>query len=98
MNEDILQIGIYKATLIPSYVYRDGMLYTKVAIGEHIHSSKATRNAGKYKIYVNSFPRCAQPYSTYYIANTENGKVYRYEALHYLTGTLNEFVNILKEM
>ena len=78
------------------FTYKDGALYRNVAAGQILDRRRATRNAGRFKIYVDSFPNAALPYSNYYIADTKTGKVYDMEVLHILGGTLNKITEELK--
>jgi len=64
------------------YVYEDGALCRNVAAGKIKDRVRPTRVAGKYKIYVDSFPDAALPYSVYHIADTETGNVVDLEVTH----------------
>ena len=61
------------------YVYRGGILYYVSISGEQPSDSRVYRNAGRYKIYLDSFRGAALPYSNLYVADTETGKVYKNE-------------------
>lgn len=78
------------------YTYKDGALYRNVAAGQILDRTRPTRNAGSYKVYVDSFPDAELPYSVYYIADTNTGKVYRLELTHTCSGNLKNLVEELK--
>ena len=62
--------------LTDNYIYQDGVLKVYSAAGLNKANYPVYRLAGNYKIYLNSFRDAALPYSTMYIADTEQGKVY----------------------
>ena len=81
------------------YTFKDGALYRNVAAGQVLDRKRATRNAVKFKIFVDSFPNAALPYSMYYIANTETGEVFKLEVLHGTShNRLNDLVEELKQL
>lgn len=81
------------------YTWKDGALYRNVAAGQFFDRKRPTRNAGKFKIFVDSFPNAALPYSVYLIANTETGEVFTMEVLHQTSfNRLNDLVEELKQL
>ena len=79
------------------YEFKDGALYRNAVAGQFLDRTRATRNAGDYKIYIDSFPSAALPYSVYRIADTKTGKVYTFELTHYTSfGVLDKIVAELK--
>ena len=79
------------------YTYKEGALYRNVVAGQVLDTKRPTRVAGKYKIFVDSFPRATLPYSKFHIANTETGKVYSVESIHGTGISLKQVVEELKE-
>lgn len=86
-----------KADLTDGYEYKDGALYRNAAAGQFLDSKRPTRVVGKWKIYVNSFPDAAYPYSVARIADSETGEVYRFEFPQGY-GILKDIVEHLKSM
>ena len=80
------------------YVLKSDGLYRNANAGQFLDRSKATRNAGNFKIFVDSFPNAALPYSTYYIASKKDGKVYTMQITHgSIEGALDKIVEELKK-
>lgn len=57
------------------YIYKNGKLHFVSQTGEHPEDTRVYRNAGRYKIYLQSF-KCALPYTNVIVADTQTGKVY----------------------
>lgn len=94
-----LTTGDIKAHETNYYIFKDGALYRNAYAGQFLERTRPTRNAGKYKVYVDSFSDVALPYSKYHIANTESGKVYDAEIVHgIIDNPLGKIVEVLKEM
>lgn len=86
--------------LTDTYVYRDNLLQVWTAAGLRKAGYRVYRLAGNYKIYINSFPNAALPYSTMYVADTEMGRVYVTELTHNTGGNkrdIDELVEWLRE-
>ena len=83
-----------------SRYYKDGKLFWKAVAEDRVEDTRVYRTAGRYKIYINSFPEAALPYSTLLIADTETGQVYQREVTHSTSDfrrDLNELVEWLRE-
>ena len=70
--------------LVPStyYIFKDGKLGWRSINGEHFDNQKPYRNAGRYKIYINSFRGAQLPQSKLLIVDTETGVVYERSVTH----------------
>ena len=70
--------------LVPSnyYIFKNGKLGWRSVTGEHFDNQKPYRNAGRYKIYLNSFRDAQLPQSDLLIADTETGVVYKRSVTH----------------
>ena len=55
--------------------YENGKLHFKTKTGWSDENDRPVRNAGDYKIFARHFD-CALPYTHYYIANVNNGRVF----------------------
>ena len=71
-----------KGIRIDSNFYRNGKMWYRAAAGEFPDDTRVYRNAGKYKIFINSFPDLGLPQSNLYVADTKTGKVYKRSVLH----------------
>lgn len=86
--------------LASNYTYHDGELFYRSISGELPNGSRVYRNAGRYKIYIDSFSGAQLPYSKLRIADTVTGNVYEREVTHGTTDfkyDLAELVDWLKE-
>ena len=70
--------------LVPStyYIFKNGKLGWRSINGEHFDNQKPYRNAGRYKIYINSFRDAQLPQSKLLIVDTETGVVYERSVTH----------------
>ena len=82
--------------LTDNYVYRDNLLQVWSAAGLRKTGYRVYRLAGNYKIYINSFPDAALPYSTMYVADTEMGKVYVTELTHNMGGNKRDIDELVE--
>lgn len=81
------------------YFYKNGKLYRRTVAGEFPEDDRIYRNAGRYKIYLNSFRDAALPYSKLMIADSNTGKVYEKEVTQGITDfrqNITELVEWLK--
>lgn len=81
------------------YFYKNGKLYRRTVAGEFPEDDHIYRNAGRYKIYLNSFRDAALPYSKLMIADSSTGKVYEKEVTQGITDfrqNITELVEWLK--
>ena len=98
-STDSFQVDGYTFEKTNYYKLIDGAMHRNVAAGLIRENRRPFRVAGKYNVYIDSFPDAALPYSTYYVANKETGDVYTTEVLQYMgTGRrlIKELVNYLK--
>lgn len=80
--------------------YKNGKLFWRAAAGDSAENTRVYRTAGRYKIYINSFPDAALPYSVLLIADTQTGQVYQREVTQGMGDfkrDLNELVEWLSE-
>lgn len=70
--------------LVPSnyYIFKNGKLGWRSVNGEHFDNQRPYRNAGRYKIYINSFGDAQLPQSKLLVVDTETGLVYTRSVLH----------------
>ncbi len=59
-----------------SRFYKNGKMWYKSQAGERPEDNRVYRNAGRYKIFINSFPGLASPQSRLFVADSETGKIY----------------------
>lgn len=64
------------------HIYKDGKFGWKSVNGEHFDNQRPYRNAGRYKIYLDSFRGAQLPQSRLYIVDTETGIVYEKSIIH----------------
>lgn len=64
------------------YIFKDGKLGWRSVNGEHFDNQRPYRNAGRYKIYVNSFGDAQLPQSSLLVADTQTGVVYKRTVHH----------------
>ena len=77
-----------------SRTYKNGKMWYRAVAGEHPEDNRVYRNAGRYKIFINSFPSAALPYSILFLADSETGKIYREE----ITQGTSDFRSDLAEL
>lgn len=77
-----------------SRTYKGGKMWYKAAAGEHPEENRVYRNAGRYKIFINSYPDAGLPYSILFIADSETGKIYRKQ----ITQGIGDFRRDLAEL
>lgn len=63
-------------------IFKDGKFGWKSVNGEHFDNQRPYRNAGRYKIYLDSFGGAQLPQSHLYIVDTETGTVYEKNIIH----------------
>ena len=74
-----------KPDLLPDFkldtsrTYKNGRMWYRAVAGESPEENRVYRNAGRYKIFINSFPNAALPYSILFLADSETGKIYSKE-------------------
>lgn len=78
---DYLEYGGRRYDYTNSQVFKNGKLHRVAAAGIFEDNTKVYRKMGNYNLYIWSFPDAALPYSIYFIANKNNGKVYRCEVI-----------------
>lgn len=71
-------------TVDTTRTYRNGKMYSRAVAGEFPDDNRVYRNAGRYKLFINSFRDLTLPQSTLFVADTETGKVYRRSVIHNL--------------
>ena len=95
-----------KPILLPDFkldtsrTYKGGKMWYRAAAGEHPEENRVYRNAGRYKIFINSYPDAGLPYSILFIADSETGEIYRKQITQGLGDfrrDLNELVEWLRE-
>lgn len=82
--------------LTDAYVYRDNLLQVWSNAGLRKTGYRVYRLAGNYKVYINSFPDAALPYSTMYVADTEMGRVYVTELTHNMGGNKRDIDELVE--
>ena len=89
-----------KPALLPDFkldtsrTYKNGKMWYRAVAGEHPEENRVYRNAGRYKIFINSFPYAALPYSILFVADSETGKIYSQE----ITQSTSDFRRDLAEL
>lgn len=82
------------------YIYRNGKLGWRSVNGEHTDNARPYRNAGRYKIYLDSYGDVQLPQSRLFVADTETGDVYERSIIHNMGDfkrDLTELIDWLRE-
>ena len=99
LNRIKYKIGDYGERLKSStdLRYENGKLVRTTKVGDRIETDRPVRSLEGYKIYARHF-QSALPYTHYYIANTNNGKVYEIPEIvtEWNSGVLKEITENLK--
>ena len=64
------------------HIFKNGKFGWISINGEHFDNQRPYRNAGRYKIYLDSFRGAQLPQSNVYIVDTQTGTVYRTNVIH----------------
>lgn len=96
--QDSISFGGRTFELSGYYRFVDGKMCRNVAAGLIPENRRPYRKAGRYNIYIDSFPDVALPYSTYYIADTVSGNVYAAEVLQGLSDNKTYIKNLVEEL
>ncbi len=89
-----------KPLLLPDFkldnsrTYKNGHMWYRSVSGESPEENRVYRNAGRYKIFINSYPDAGLPYSILFIADSETGKIYRKQ----ITQGIGDFRRDLAEL
>ncbi len=99
-EERVEELRNPKPILLPDFkldtsrTYKGGKMWYRAAAGEHPEENRVYRTAGRYKIFINSYPDAALPYSVLFIADSETGEVYRKD----ITQGISDFRRDLAEL
>lgn len=64
------------------HIFKNGKFGWISVNGEHFDNQRPYRNAGRYKIYIDSFGGAQLPQSKVFIADTQTGTVYQTSVIH----------------
>lgn len=64
------------------YIFKNGKLGWRAIAGDQFDNQRPYRNAGRYKIYLNSFGGAQLPQSRLLVADTQTGVVYERTVHH----------------
>lgn len=84
-EEQLEELRNPKPVMLPDFkldtsrTYKNGKMWYRAVAGEQPEENRVYRNAGRYKIFINSFPYAALPYSILFLADSETGKIYSQE-------------------
>lgn len=77
-SSDALRILGISFSLDNAYSFEENSLIRNTASGKKVIERKRPYRVSKrYNLYIDSFPRAALPFSNYFVADKETGKVYR---------------------
>lgn len=99
-EEQLEELRNPKPIMLPDFkldtsrTYKNGKMWYRAVAGEHPEDNRVYRNAGRYKIFINSYPDAGLPYSILFIADSETGKIYREE----ITQGMGDFRRDLAEL